>query len=121
MHNTIFNPTKQLPHDCVFTVQQHTNPPGPALRLKQQQAVNQSAYLANINFIGWPPFTYQGHTQPEHQLFSYIQFIRIWPKANTFVLFHGNSTLLFDGTSLGGFAIPNECFVSSNYHVRAFQ
>lgn len=121
MHNTIFDPAAKLPDSCVFTIKQHPNPPITALRAKQQQATNQSAYLANINFIGWPPFAYQGHTQPEYQLFSYIQFVRIWPTANTFVLLHSDSCLLFDGCSVGGFPVPSDCFYWNSYQVRSFQ
>lgn len=121
MQHTIMNPPQQLPEGCIFTIQQHTNPPATATRLQQQQTMHQPAYLANINFIGWPPFTYQGQAQPEYQLFSYSQFIRIWPEACTFVLFHADCSMLFDGSSVGGFAIPNHCFYSSNYQVRTFQ
>jgi len=121
MQHTIMNPSQQLPEGCVFTIKQHTNPPAAATGAKQQQSVNQNAYLANINFIGWPPFDYQGQTQPDYQLFSYIQFVRVWPANNVFVLFHSDTTMLFDGTSVGGFAIPNTCFYSSSYQVRAFQ
>lgn len=121
MQHTIMNPPQQLPEGCVFTIQQHANPPAAAIGLQQQQPMHQAAYLANIHFIGWLPLAYCGQAQPEHQLLSYQQFIRIWPEEGTFVLFHTHCSFWFDGCSVGGFAIPNHCFYSSCYQVRTFQ
>jgi len=121
MFKTPVHPTQQLTHQ-----------PGVGLPKRLQQAValsgaqpkqlqHQTAYLAQVNFVCWPPFDYRGHTQPEYQLFSYTQFIRVWPEKRVFVLFHSDSCQLFDGSSLGGFAIPSDCFYWSSCIVGAFQ
>ncbi|MBZ9612167.1 hypothetical protein [Rheinheimera maricola] len=120
MFSTITNPVKKLPQGCVFSIKQHPNPPAAAAGAKQQQGVNQSAYLANINFLGWPPFCYTGYTQPAEQLFSYFQTVRVWLDSRNFISLHSDHCLAFDGTSVGGRAIPVHQIFWKNFSWGAF-
>lgn len=121
MQHTIMNPPQQLPEGFVFTIKQHANPPAAAVVAEQQQSLNQAAYLANIDFVAWPPFCYIGQTQPAAQLFSYFQNVRVWLDQRSFISFHSDFGLAFDGLSVGGFAVPIHCFYWKQYEGGAFQ
>lgn len=119
MRTTPVKPLQQLQQNVIVALQQQSNQQGTLCQGLDSQAFNQEAYLRNINFLAYPIVGHVvGQAQPDSQLFSYQQFIRVCIGMHVVLAVVEQ---ISDAASLTAGGVPNNLYFWSDVVVGTFQ